>query len=159
VSDNQEPAPAPVPAPTPTPRYKRVLAAAADLAREMGHSHVGTEHLFLAIIREREAVPTQVLAGITDLHQLEAELREVMASESYAGDPPAHAEWLLACELPDLLPALAQCVPTGVKYGINVVGDRAWVIVNKPGDTRATVAAARALLRSPDGGGPGGPGR
>lgn len=155
MSDDQEPAPAPAPAPT--PRYQRMLAAAADLARETGHSHVGTEHLFLAIIRDRDAVPTQVLAGITDLHLLEGRLLEVMASDSYAGEPPAHAEWLLACELPDLLPALARCVPPGVKYGFNVVGDRAWVIVNKPGDTQATVSAARALLSKPDGGSPGRP--
>jgi hypothetical protein len=155
VSDDQGLVP-----PAPTPRYQRVLETAADIAREMNQSFVGTEHLFLAIIREREAVPTQVLAGITDLNLLEGRLREVMASESYDGEPPAHAQWLLACELPDLLPALARCVPPGVKYGFNVVGDRAWVIVNKPGDTTAAVSAARALLRSPaGGGGPSGPGR
>jgi hypothetical protein len=160
VSDDQEPVPAPVPspAPTPTPRYRRVLAAATDLAREMNQPHIGTEHLFMAIIRDRDAVPTQVLAGITDLHLLEGRLREVMASDGYAGEPPAHAEWLLACELPELLPALARCVPPGAKYGFNVVGDRAWVIVGKPGDTRAAVSAARALLRSPGDGSPG-PGR
>jgi Clp amino terminal domain, pathogenicity island component len=153
VSDDQAPAAAPVP----TPRYKRALETAADVAREMNQPHLGTEHLFLAIIRDRDAVPTQVLAGITDLHLLEGRLLEVMASESYTGEPPAHAEWLLACELPELLPALARCVPPGVKYGFNVVGDRAWVIVNKPGDTRATVTAARALLKSPGEGGPAGP--
>jgi Clp amino terminal domain, pathogenicity island component len=146
--------------PAPTPRYQRVLETAADIAREMNQSFVGTEHLFLAIIREREAVPTQVLAGVTDLNVLEGRLLEVMASESYDGEPPARAQWLLACELPDLLPALARCVPPGVKYGVNVVGDRAWVIVNKPGDTKEAVSAALALLRSPaGGGGPSGPGR
>jgi ATP-dependent Clp protease ATP-binding subunit ClpA len=138
VSDDQEPAP--------TPRYRRLLESAARLAREMEHSYVGVEHLLLAMVRDRNAVPAQVLAGITNLDQVEARLREVMASEGYAGEPAAHAEWLLACELPALLPALARCVPAGVKYGVNVVGDRAWVIVDKPGDTRATVAAARAIV-------------
>ena len=138
MSDDQEPAP--------TPRYRRLLESAGRLAREMEHSYVGVEHLFLAMVKDRNAVPTQVLAGITNLDQVEARLREAMASEGYAGEPPAHAEWLLACELPALLPALGKCVPPGIKYGVNVVGDRAWVIVDKPGDTRATVAAARAIV-------------
>jgi hypothetical protein len=134
--------------PAPTPRYRKLLESAARLAREMEHPHVGAEHLLLAMVEDRSAVPTQVLAGMTNLDQVEARLREVMASDSYAGEPPAQAEWLLACELPALLPALAKCVPVGIKYGVNVVGDRAWVIVDKPGDTRATVTAARALLNS-----------
>ena len=138
MGDDQDPAP--------TPRYRRLLESAGRLAREMGHSHVGAEHLLLAMVKDRDAVPTQVLAAITNLDQVEARLREVIASDSYAGEPPARAEWLLACELPELLPALARCVPAGVKYGVNVVGDRAWVIVDKPGDTQATVTAARALL-------------
>jgi hypothetical protein len=138
MSDDKDPAP--------TPRYQRLLDSAAGLAREMDHAYVGAEHLFLAMVKDRGAVPAQVLAGITNLDQVEARMREVMASDSYAGEPPARAEWLLACELPALLPALARCVPAGVKYGVNVVGDRAWVIVDKPGDTRATLVAARALL-------------
>jgi Clp amino terminal domain, pathogenicity island component len=133
-------------APSVTPRCRKLLESAARLAREMDHAHVGAEHLLLAMVKDRDAVPTQVLAGITNLDRVEARLREVMASDSYAGEPPARAEWLLACELPALLPALARCVPPGVKYGVNVVGDRAWVIVDKPGDTQATLAAARALL-------------
>ncbi|HTW02557.1 MAG TPA: Clp protease N-terminal domain-containing protein [Streptosporangiaceae bacterium] len=132
--------------PAPTPRYRRLLESAARLAREMEHPRVGAEHLLLAMVKDRDAVPAQVLAGMTNLDQVEARLREVMASDSYAGEPPARAEWVLACELPGLLPALAKTVPAGVKYGVNVVGDRAWVIVDKPGDTRASVTAARALL-------------
>jgi ATP-dependent Clp protease ATP-binding subunit ClpC len=58
--------------PTPTPRYHRVLAASAELARESGHAYIGVEHLFLAIVRDRAAVPTQVLARITDLDTVEA---------------------------------------------------------------------------------------
>ena len=142
MSDDRDPDQSPAP----TPRYQRLLESAARLAREMGHAYVGAEHLLLAMVRDRRAVPSQVLAGMTNLDQVEARLREVMASDSYAGEPPARAEWLLACELPRLLPALARCVPAGVKYGVNVVGDRAWVIVDKPGDTRAVLVAARALL-------------
>ena len=48
--------------PTPTPRYRQVLDVSAKLARELGHSHIGVEHLFLAIVRDRAAVLAQVLA-------------------------------------------------------------------------------------------------
>jgi ATP-dependent Clp protease ATP-binding subunit ClpC len=51
--------------PTPTPRYRQVLDVSAELARELGHSHIGVEHLFLAIVRDRAAVPAQVLARMT----------------------------------------------------------------------------------------------
>jgi hypothetical protein len=57
----------------------------------MGHSYVGVEHLFLAMIRDRSAVPTQVLARSMDLDQVEASLLEVLASPEYNGAPPADA--------------------------------------------------------------------
>jgi ATP-dependent Clp protease ATP-binding subunit ClpC len=132
--------------PTPTPRYRRVLEASAELARASGHSHVGVEHLFLAIILDRKAVPTQVLARITDLDGVEASLREVMASDAYAGKPPEGAVWFPLSELPDLLSALPSCVPPGVEYGFNVVRDRAWIIVHEPGNTAEVVAMARAQI-------------
>jgi len=132
--------------PSPTPRYRTVLAASAGLAREMGHSHVGVEHLFLAIIRDRDAVPTQALARMIDLDRAEASLREVMASPSYAGEPPPGAVWLPASELPALLPALANCLAPGIRYGFNIVEDQAWIMVSEPGDTNAAIASARALI-------------
>lgn len=70
--------------PAPTPRYNRVLAASADVAQAMQHAYVGVEHLFLAIIQERDAVPTQALASMVDLEEVEARLLELMNSSSYA---------------------------------------------------------------------------
>jgi ATP-dependent Clp protease ATP-binding subunit ClpA len=75
--------------PSPTPRYSRVVDASAGVAREMGHSYVGVEHLFLAMIRDRSAVPTQVLARSLDLDQIEASLLDEMASPGYRGEPAA----------------------------------------------------------------------
>jgi hypothetical protein len=49
----------------------------------MQHSYVGVEHLFLAIIRDREAVPTQSLAQQADLVEVEARLLELMNSPVY----------------------------------------------------------------------------
>lgn len=76
---------------TPTPRYRQVLGVSAELARELGHSYIGVEHLFLAIVRDRAAVPAQVLAHVTDLDRVEASVREELASPGYTGEPPADA--------------------------------------------------------------------
>lgn len=133
--------------PSPTPRYNRVLESSAKIAREMGHSHIGVEHLFLAMIRDEHAVPTQVLSRLTDVAQVEASLRETMASPQYNGAPPPDAVWLPASELPDLLKALAATVPAGTEWGFNVVADQAWVLVGGSGETTQTaVASAHAYL-------------
>ena len=58
----------------------------------MRHSYVGVEHLFLAIIRERAAVPTQVLAGLIDLDRVEAALVGEMGSARYRGETPGSTE-------------------------------------------------------------------
>ena len=75
-------------APAPTPRYQRVVGGSTAVAQQMGHSHVGVEHLFLAIIRDRDAVPTQALSRLVDLDRVEAGLLEVMGSPSYRGQAP-----------------------------------------------------------------------
>jgi len=71
------------PSPVPTPRFYSVLGAAAENARAMGHSHLGVEHLFLAIIHDHDAVPTQVLAGMADLNAVETALLDLMTSDAY----------------------------------------------------------------------------
>ena len=113
--------------PAPTPRYNQVLMNSVGVAREMGHSYVGVEHLFLAIIRDRAAVPTQALAKLVDLDQVEAGLLEVMASYGDAGQAPANAVWFPRSELPERLAAL----PPDPRYGWNVAGDQAWIAVHE----------------------------
>ncbi|HLH59771.1 MAG TPA: Clp protease N-terminal domain-containing protein [Streptosporangiaceae bacterium] len=70
--------------PAPTPRYYSVLGGSSEIARGMGHAYAGVEHLFLAIIHDLDAVPTQVLAGMVDLGEVEARMRELMNSPGYA---------------------------------------------------------------------------
>lgn len=43
------------------PRLRKVLSLAADEAQRLGHYHVGTEHLLLAIVREGEGVAAKIL--------------------------------------------------------------------------------------------------
>ena len=44
-----------------TPRVKKVIELAIDEAKRLGHSHVGTEHLLLGIVREGESVASGLL--------------------------------------------------------------------------------------------------
>jgi len=44
-----------------TPRTKTVLELSAEEARSLGHNYIGTEHLFLALIREGEGAAAQIL--------------------------------------------------------------------------------------------------
>jgi ATP-dependent Clp protease ATP-binding subunit ClpA len=74
--------------PVPTPRYLSIVGSSFDVARAMGHSYVGVEHLFLAMIRDRHAIPTQVLAGMMDLNAVESALLDLMNSDGYRTSTP-----------------------------------------------------------------------
>lgn len=132
--------------PVQTPRCRNVLAAAERLATERGHSYIGVEHIFLAMLTERNAVPTQVLATFCDLNSVEDRLNDVMASPGYRGEPPPDAVWVDRAELFELLRVLPGCVDPPATFGFNFAGDRAWIAVSAPGDAETVVAAARARL-------------
>ncbi len=61
-----------------TPRSKRVLELAFDEARQLGHTHIGTEHILLGLIREGEGIAAQVLkntgAGLENMRKQVVEL-------------------------------------------------------------------------------------
>jgi ATP-dependent Clp protease ATP-binding subunit ClpC len=80
-------------APIPTPRYERVVNAAASIAVDLGHSHLGVEHLFVAIARDQRALPTQLakMAGV-DLQLLAHKIIETMKSDQYNSRPPRAAD-------------------------------------------------------------------
>ncbi|MGY2005475.1 Clp protease N-terminal domain-containing protein [Nocardia abscessus] len=65
-------------APAPTPRYTRVISSAAKIANDMGHDHLGVEHIFLAIIREGNSLPVQVLTEELELSGLEQKVLDQM---------------------------------------------------------------------------------
>jgi ATP-dependent Clp protease ATP-binding subunit ClpA len=47
-----------------SPRTKRVIELAIDEARKLGHSHVGTEHMLLGVVREGEGIASGVLESL-----------------------------------------------------------------------------------------------
>jgi len=50
-----------------TPKARRILELAVEESRNLGHSYVGTEHLLLGILREKDGIGAQILGdlGIT----------------------------------------------------------------------------------------------
>jgi hypothetical protein len=149
----------------PAPRYQRILAQADELARVMGHAHVGVEHLFLAIIRDRAAMPTQALAQTVDPAELHREFLAYMQAaypepfrelpaypEPYVPDfTGAERVWLPRSDLDtDLVVAMSGARPGDAAFGFNYSEDRGWVEVGPPGDTRSVLSAAlQALGREP----------
>jgi ATP-dependent Clp protease ATP-binding subunit ClpC len=66
-----------------TPRMRTALLAAQTVAREFGHKHIGTEHVFLAILLDDNAIPTQLMHSIGTRDEVVEKIRTVLASESY----------------------------------------------------------------------------
>lgn len=70
--------------PHPTPRYESIVAAASRTAEEeLGHNYVGTEHLLLALLADKDAVATQAIERFVSAEEVANELHRVMASEGY----------------------------------------------------------------------------
>ena len=47
-----------------TPKARRVLELAMEEARNLGHNYVGTEHLLLGVLREKEGIGAQILSDL-----------------------------------------------------------------------------------------------
>ncbi len=63
-----------------TPRAKRVIELAVDEARRLNHSYIGTEHLLLGLLREREGAAVGVLEsfGIT-FEKAQSEITNILS--------------------------------------------------------------------------------
>ncbi|GEM_PF-2560461 len=75
-----------------TPRAKQALKRAVDEARSLGHDYIGTEHLLLALAKDRESVATQMLHGLgLTTPQIRAEILKLVrpgrADASRADEP------------------------------------------------------------------------
>ncbi|HIE09319.1 MAG TPA: ATP-dependent Clp protease ATP-binding subunit ClpC, partial [Armatimonadetes bacterium] len=68
-----------------TPRAQKVLQLAMDEARQMNHNYVGTEHILLGLIREREGLAAQILAKLgvdeRDLERVRQQIRRYLGEE------------------------------------------------------------------------------
>ncbi|MBQ3222692.1 MAG: ATP-dependent Clp protease ATP-binding subunit ClpC, partial [Clostridia bacterium] len=64
-----------------TPRTKKVLELSAKEARDLKQNYIGTEHLLLALMREREGVAAHVLVKLgLDLNKAREELLRALGA-------------------------------------------------------------------------------
>src|ERR687892_1639129 len=76
-----------------SPRTKKVIELAIDEARKLGHSHVGTEHLLLGLVREGEGIASGVLESLgVSLDKVRSQVIYVLnQSQSYSQQESRHA--------------------------------------------------------------------
>jgi len=76
-----------------TPRTKKVLELSAKEARDLKQNYVGTEHLLLSLMREREGVAAQVLVKMgVDLAKAREALLHASGGDEMGMGPGAKAE-------------------------------------------------------------------
>jgi ATP-dependent Clp protease ATP-binding subunit ClpC len=65
-----------------TPAAKKVLELSLEEASNLGHNYIGTEHLFLGLIREQQGIAAQVLEKINlRFEDARAEVLELLGTE------------------------------------------------------------------------------
>src|SRR4028119_1042809 len=75
------------PEPKLTPKAKRVLELAADEARRMRHNYIGTEHLLLALLREKDGLAATVLRRLgLNLEKARAQVMEYLGPDASSGE-------------------------------------------------------------------------
>jgi hypothetical protein len=143
---------APPPPPRVLVRNGSVESWGAGVAVEMGDSHLGVEHAFLAMIRNRETVPARALAGLADLDALDA---AVVEAANAPVRPHENAVFLPEGQQLDspMLKAISEAVPEGATFGFNGKDGRTWIHVFGPGGslgrevTREVLNSALVSLR------------
>jgi ATP-dependent Clp protease ATP-binding subunit ClpC len=76
-----------------TPRVKKVLALAGKEAKALNHSHVGTEHILLGLLREGEGIAARVLKNLdVDLAQTRDEILKELDPTSTPPESEAEAQ-------------------------------------------------------------------
>lgn len=72
-----------------TPRSKRVLENSGVLAKQMGVSAVGTEHILIAILKEKSCVAARLLEILNvPINRLLAELMEIVSGDGKVKESP-----------------------------------------------------------------------
>ena len=62
-----------------TPRAKKVIEYSLEEARNLGHNYVGTEHILLGLLREKNGVAAQVLMNLgLELEAVRSEILNIL---------------------------------------------------------------------------------
>jgi ATP-dependent Clp protease ATP-binding subunit ClpA len=77
----------------PTSRVKKVFEISFEEARRMGNNYVGTEHLLLGILIEREGIAAHVLEDLgATLHKVRIEISRLLSQEALRAEEHAAPE-------------------------------------------------------------------
>lgn len=71
-----------------TPRTARILETAERRASDLGHDHIGTEHLLIAMLEEHGGVVTAALEEFVDLETLRSRVLAIVQSDAYKTSSP-----------------------------------------------------------------------
>ncbi|MCD6093858.1 MAG: ATP-dependent Clp protease ATP-binding subunit [Candidatus Omnitrophica bacterium] len=75
-----------------TPKAKEVLELAFDEAKKMGHNYIGTEHLLLGLLREKEGIGAQVLLNLgLDINKLREAIMRLLGEGVPSGEPDSES--------------------------------------------------------------------
>ncbi len=75
-----------------TPRAKKVVEYSIEEARSLNHNYVGTEHILLGLLREREGVAAQVLMNMgLKLEEVRDEVLNLLGAGMETAGPPEGA--------------------------------------------------------------------
>jgi len=66
-----------------TPRMPEILLVARREAEQLGHHHVGTEHVFLATLLDPYAIPTQIMRGLGCVDDVIDQVRTMLEGAEY----------------------------------------------------------------------------
>lgn len=68
-----------------TPLTKKVIEYAIEESRNLGHQHIGTEHLLLGLLREHDGLACQVLMRLdVSVHSVREEILNLLGVGKYA---------------------------------------------------------------------------
>ena len=101
------------------------------VAVEMGDSHLGVEHAFLAMIRNRGTVPARALAGLADLDAVEAAVAEAMHAPVESHEEAVFLPEGQQLDSP-LSRAIVDALPEGTTFGFDGAEGRTWIHVFGP---------------------------
>jgi ATP-dependent Clp protease ATP-binding subunit ClpC len=72
-----------------TPRTKRIIEGSAMESVRAGQSYIGTEHLLLSLLGERDAVAVQILENLgVAAAELVSEVRALLGASGARGEQP-----------------------------------------------------------------------
>lgn len=72
-----------------TPRLKKILEQSFSEARQTGHNVIGTEHLLMALLRERDSKGVEIIElNGADIKEIYSDILESMGLVAAQGDRP-----------------------------------------------------------------------